>query len=526
MKLFLTESANINLSEKQKEVAKLELSEAQNGNLPFGIIVDIEASHTTRPTLNNTWYTEKGLRSGVSSWTSPYPKPVLQDHIKDLNGFFGAMGAGVDAKGRIIGAKLKNIEGVKSEDGTDAKVLTLAAFVPGEEDVAKVLDGRYHTVSIGIVSNKVNCSICGTNIAEDYCGHMKGRTYEIERNGKTVKEKCFWLINQTEAVEVSFVNEPADQSAQVVAIRTTLAQGETLPGIVSQSESQSELFVLTGSDIIPAVEEETDASTAVAISLKEAWEQAQSKLTKEKPDLDGKPEFLTVEELVDLSLPGVESEEETLVESNSEQSTAEESSETSEGESTETTSEDDLLTAVEDSTKTEESTEDSTKTVGQTEEVHEESTESTDSVELNELQEKIKDMEQKLQESDSALQSSISEKEVLKEQNTRLRTALSKMLAEHLTDLELFAGDVKASEYSERHASNLSTVAEHPSDLLNQIRSLRESELERTNQFQENETLSTEESEEEPNRPNAESILMSALRERKAGIKNRKRTNQ
>ncbi len=512
--IILNESANINITKEQSDIAKLELSEAQGGELPYGIIVDIEASHTTGPTLNSTWYTEKGLRSGLKTWTTPYPKPVLQDHIVSTNGFFGPTSEkGVDPKGRIVGAKMKKLDGVVSKDGNKAYTLALSAYIPGEEDVAKVLDGRYSTVSIGIVSNKVNCSICGTNIAEDYCGHMKGRTYEIERDGKTVKETCFWLINQTEAVEVSFVNSPADRDAHVSNVRTSVNSDEKLPSI-AQSESSSDLFVLTGDNIVS-----TCGNDETAISLKEAWEQAQSKLTKENTDLKEDAEFITAEELDDLSLPGIEESEGStdLVESD-EQTIEEESSEaaTSEVDANdgEIPSSEDLLAAVDE--KIESTEDDSTETIEESDE--------SDTDEITSLKEEMKGVQEKLSEIQESLSTSISEKEILTEQNTRLRSALTKMLSEYLTDIELVVGETTPASYQDRYEANLSEVKAKPSDVLKKIHSLRDEELERINKIQENETLSTEK--EEETRLSAEEVLKSVLRERKAGVRNKIRNNQ
>jgi hypothetical protein len=442
----------------------------------------------------------------------------------------GAFSAGVDAKGRVIGSKLKPIDGIKDIDGNQAYTLTLAAFIPGEDDVTRVLDGRYHTVSIGIISNKVTCSICGTNIAEDYCGHMKGRSYEIERNGKNVKEMCYWLINHTEAVEVSFVNEPADQSAQIVGVRSTVGSDEKLPSALTRSESVSNLFVLTGNDVIPAVEEESESATAVAISLKEAWEQAQSKLAKENKPLDNKDQFLTIEELADLSLPGLEEEtkaDETLAESESEQPAAEESSETlSEGESTEEeNSSEDLLDAVEVSHGIENDIENTEGTIKESaeEKPAEEITESTEVDESAVLQEKISDLETQLTQLQETIDSSKSELDIFKEQNTRLRSALSRMLAEYLTDAQLFVGDTTSAKYEERYESNLNSVKEQPSKVLQEIHSMRETELARVNKVQENEIPSADV--EEKARISAEQVLQSALRERKAGIRSKTTTN-
>jgi hypothetical protein len=518
--IVFNESASINVTKEQSDIARLELSEAKNGDLPYGIIVDIEASHTTGPTLNNTWYTEKGLRSGIKSWTNPYPKPVLQDHIVSSNGWLGPVSdKGIDPKGRIIGSKLKPLDGIVSEDGSKAYTLALAAYIPGEEDVAKVLDGRYSTVSIGIVSNKVNCSICGSNIAEEYCGHMKGRTYEVERDGKTQKEKCYWLINHTEAVEVSFVNSPADQSAHVTNVRTTAKGDEKLPSI-AQSESNSDLFVLTGNNIVS-----TSDNDATAISLKEAWEQAQSKLTKEQNNLEKTAEFLTVEELEALSLPGIEEsnpEVAELVESD-EQTIEEESSEAtiSEGETEdgEIPSSDDLLAAVEGESQPTE-TEDSTDE----EEIKEQSEEKES--EDPDFQEKMEELNGKIAEMQEKLDSFTSEKEILVEQNSRLRSALTKMLAEYLTDIELTVGETTAASYQDRYDANFAEVSTKPSDVLKKIHSLREEELNRVNTMMENETLSSEK-EDTNTQLNAEEVLQSVLRERKAGIRSKyNRTNQ
>jgi hypothetical protein len=516
MKLYLTESCELAISEEQRELVSLELSESAGKEVPFGIIVDIDAIHVGA-TRNHTFYTEKGLRSGVESWTKPFPKPMLQDHVTGGPGGMFDSAQIVDAKGRIIGARLEKQDGELFEEGSHPGVLRLAAFIPGEEDIKKIMDGRYHTVSIGVSSEDISCSICGQNITEDYCGHFRGRTYEVEtelEKGKTKKEKrlCVWYINKTDANETSFVNVPADTAARITGVRTKSKGNEDLSFI-----PLSEVYIVSGQEVTAT--SDVEENKELALRLTEVWhETSKPQSTKEKKGLK-KPKVLTVEDLEALSLVGIE-ESEPIIE------TAEDTPLTEATDALENTLEGDeseTLEVVESSEQepTPASTEDLLNAVeGLTTEkpeviITEEAVEDTQEPDL---QMRIEELEAQVEIEQSLTLAANTEKEIMKEQNERLRSALSRMLSEHLVDMELAFSLITSFEYDNRLIEITEKVSVNPSEILNTIHTIREEILTTEPKRQENEVLSVKETTDIPKK-SAEDILMAGLKERKAGVR-------
>lgn len=164
------------------------LNESAKGKSNRKLIVQMEAIHVGR-TANYTFYTEEGLKNGLSSWTHPYNKPVLTHH---------------DAhRGEPIGRILKTEFAESTISGRKGLIFTCEITDPAA--VEKVLDGRYSTVSIGATTDKVTCNICGTDRTKEWCEHWRGEDYE----GQT----CHFTIGTTFGREVSYVNVPADENA-------------------------------------------------------------------------------------------------------------------------------------------------------------------------------------------------------------------------------------------------------------------------------------------------------------------------
>ncbi|MEB9509567.1 hypothetical protein P4I89_08675 [Bacillus cereus] len=166
----------------------LALNESAKGKSNRKLIVQMEAIHVGR-TDNYTFYTEEGLKSGLSTWTHPYNKPVLTHH----NAHRG------EPVGRILRAEFaeSTISGRKG--------LIFTCEITDPDAVEKVLDGRYTTVSIGATTDKVSCNICGKDRTKEWCEHWRGEEYE--------GQACHYIIGTTFGREVSYVNVPADENA-------------------------------------------------------------------------------------------------------------------------------------------------------------------------------------------------------------------------------------------------------------------------------------------------------------------------
>jgi hypothetical protein len=166
------------------------------------LIVTMEAIHVGR-TKNYTFYTEEGLKAGLSSWTHPYNKPVLTHH-NEYNG---------EPIGRIIKAEFSE----KTLSGKPGLIFTCEITDP--DAVEKVLDGRYQTVSIGASTDKVTCNICGTDRTQEWCDHWPGEKYE--------DQTCHFIIGTTYGREVSYVNTPADENAGNRTVEIVTDDGDT-----------------------------------------------------------------------------------------------------------------------------------------------------------------------------------------------------------------------------------------------------------------------------------------------------------
>lgn len=182
----LTESVGIVGKIKPETIQKL--TESAQGKKGRKLIVQMEAIHVGR-TANYTFYTEQGLKEGLSSWTHPYNKPVLTHHDAHSG----------EPVGRILKAEFAD----STISGRKGLIFTCEITDPTA--VEKVLDGRYQTVSIGATTDKVTCNICGTDRTKEWCEHWRGEEYE----GQT----CHFTIGTTFGREVSYVNVPADENA-------------------------------------------------------------------------------------------------------------------------------------------------------------------------------------------------------------------------------------------------------------------------------------------------------------------------
>lgn len=181
-------------------------SEAKNSNR--GLIIEVAAIHAGL-TANFNHYGAKALEQSLSSWVSPYPKPIILNH--DLS---------VDPIGRVMAAKMDT-----EKDGTPFVRLQIAITDPSA--IEKISDQRYLTGSVGGRSEAALCSVCGKDWAEATmmgpvpCRHIRGRTYKgqlafLERIGLGFKE-------------YSFVNNPADSRSQVLDNSEDPTDGQLLP---------------------------------------------------------------------------------------------------------------------------------------------------------------------------------------------------------------------------------------------------------------------------------------------------------
>jgi hypothetical protein len=200
---------------KLSKEAVQQLNESAKNAGKRKLIVQMEAIHVGR-TANYTYYTKEGLSAGLTSWTTPYNKPVLTHH----NDYFG------EPIGRILKAEFHET----TKSGRAGLVFTCEITDP--EAIEKVLDGRYQTVSIGATTDKVTCNICGTDRTQEWCDHYPGEEYD----GQT----AHFIIGTTYGREVSYVNVPADQDAGNISV--SVVEGDNQQPSSSNESAYMEIY--------------------------------------------------------------------------------------------------------------------------------------------------------------------------------------------------------------------------------------------------------------------------------------------
>lgn len=194
-----------------------------------GLQVRITATHAARVTGHYHFYSPAKMKKGIDSFTSPFPKPVLghHDEQKDAMGRV-QMSSYIPTPHQlipvsIIDAAEKDVEHSKKNLAYVDKLMpflkdsrfeglgytSLLANVTDEDAIKKVINGIYHTVSVGYSTDSLHCSICKQDLlSEGPCEHKKGSEYK--------GALAFLIFGNLGYDEVSFVNRPADELAFVV----------------------------------------------------------------------------------------------------------------------------------------------------------------------------------------------------------------------------------------------------------------------------------------------------------------------
>lgn len=183
-------------------------------DLPLAIYPVFRAMTGDKVTRNKTYYPKEELTgdssrgTGLISWVYPYEVPVILNHLDSP----GMMTAASEPLGRIMGARYE--EGSAPGMG----FLALLPKITDPDAIEKVLDGRYKTLSIGVSASEAICSVCNQKlISEGLCDHYKGEKYKIRTNSGAVEEReCYYILSGIKAREISFVNVPSDDQAQVI----------------------------------------------------------------------------------------------------------------------------------------------------------------------------------------------------------------------------------------------------------------------------------------------------------------------
>lgn len=199
------------IQDKVKEVAGNIAKDADSKD-PIYLLPEIVATHSDVVNHNWGYYPEKGLRETTDGWVKPYRKPILFNHDESKKPF-----------GRIIGATFKKTPIGIAKNSSDSMLyrgtgrVQLLGKITSKDAISDVLNGTYLTGSIHGKTDKMTCSICDTDWANEQCDHKFGQVYVNRETGDS--ELCYWIAgDKWRWKEWSFVNGPADELAQVFAI--------------------------------------------------------------------------------------------------------------------------------------------------------------------------------------------------------------------------------------------------------------------------------------------------------------------
>lgn len=193
------------------------------GELPLAIFCEIHAITANWITRNYTYYPTESLLgnpntgTGIRSFTSPYPVPIIRDHISSPSMFGDAFAC--EPYGRVYSANFV------SETNGGGWVKAVAA-ITDPWAISMVLSGRFLTVSIGGEVDEVYCSVCTAQgnrvnmVEHGLCDHVKGEKYD--------DLMCYWTLGPLFAREISFVNQPSDVNARIVTPQLDAYEARTL----------------------------------------------------------------------------------------------------------------------------------------------------------------------------------------------------------------------------------------------------------------------------------------------------------
>ena len=203
-----------------------------------GLLVNFNLSSAGRR-INNRIYSPKGQRAGLSSWMTPYAKPVILNHDSKgdaIGRFTGVDWVSLDAQAMPFFKTASDFMNFKDtfERGNVRKMykelnkrglltngkwpglsaLHASARIVDEAAIEKFLDGRYLTFSAGSHTDSYTCGICSSNWAEgDICEHRPG---QITDEGLAV-----FFTGSYEGDEASVINMPANDLSQVSSMEFT-----------------------------------------------------------------------------------------------------------------------------------------------------------------------------------------------------------------------------------------------------------------------------------------------------------------
>ena len=139
-------------------------------------------------------------------------------------GIFDHSGRAQDQTARIYDCRVERDPARTTSAGEAYARLAAEAYLPRTERnaglIAELESGIKKEVSVGCAVERVTCSVCGADLRQGPCAHVRGRSY----GGKLC---CAVLDGPTDAYEWSFVAVPAQRGAGVVKSYAERGENDT-----------------------------------------------------------------------------------------------------------------------------------------------------------------------------------------------------------------------------------------------------------------------------------------------------------
>jgi len=215
------------------------------------LLVTFDATHSGT-IVNARCYPGLQMRDSIQSWLNPFPKPILEQH-PDKNPPPGAKEPIVYGRARDVEfVQLVNDAQLAQDWKTPTKkdrgsgFIKLRAGIEDKNAIEQIMDGRFLTVSAGMDTDHMFCSVCGSDWAlrDGRCSHVPNQSYKL---GDGDFDAIMYLITGKLYYDhLARVNSPAQPYATVLEhveadqifnskdIETMFSNGELIDGAVSK----------------------------------------------------------------------------------------------------------------------------------------------------------------------------------------------------------------------------------------------------------------------------------------------------
>lgn len=237
-----------------------------SGDTIQGLQVKARVTHAARLTGHWHYYAPYFVKNGKDSFTNPYEKPALIHH-EDKKDPIGRVkrASYIETPHPMIPQSLydqiintsehnkKTLQYIKKikpflydKRFEGLGYIQTVANITDPAAIEKIIDGRYHTISIGYGTDSLICSECFTDwVKSDVCEHIKGKSYG--------SGPMFLIFGDMTYDEYSYVNEPADSIAaneeiKKFAIQVNMSLADNLQKAKSTFERSSLVVAAVAQD--------------------------------------------------------------------------------------------------------------------------------------------------------------------------------------------------------------------------------------------------------------------------------------